>query len=356
MELFKASNQWATRPADERFSSIQALHDATKEYYRTAREKVVAVADIRTEAVDGAVQLVGKKGNPALLTHWAFGQLSNRVGAPASYLRDLPATLACQNLNHGLAKMQDRSETANLLFHQNGNLLLRAFTSEKYERIWNWEVAERLLHLQTMGWTPALPTIRARGNDQPALYASDHDLFAFVNSLNTGIKEPGNPGGLHRGVIVENSEVGAGSLRLTKFLFRDICGNFIIWGASELMEIAVRHVGDARQRWMRYDAEIRKYVATSAAGDEAKIASAQRVQIGHDKAAVLDKLFGMRSLGLSRKTIEAGWGANQPVLDGDPRTVWGMVNGLTRHSQTLPYADARVVVDRAAGKLMEANF
>jgi hypothetical protein len=80
------------------------------------------------------------------------------------------------------------------------------------------------------------------------------------------------------------------------------------------------------------------------------------VKIGDTKESVLDKLFGMRSLVLTRKTLEAGYDAVNYAQDGDPRTVWGMVQGLTRHSQTVAYADARTAIDTAAGKLMEAAF
>lgn len=394
MELFHAHNQWANRPADERFTSIQELFDVTKGYANTAAAKVMPVSMIRTEAVDGDVRIVGKQNNPALLTHWSFGQLAARIGAPASYLRDLPATLACQNMNHGLAKLAERNEDtkANLLFHQNGSLLLRAFTSDKYARIWNWEVAERLLKLESLGWSPATPDKRFDGGDPkkcqmcdgkgstlghtstgqgdvndctyckgtgnalPALYASDHDMFAFVRNNSVVIREDGNPDGLQRGVIVENSEVGASALKLTRFLYREMCGNHIIWGASKVLEISVRHVGDARERWQGYNAEIRRYAEQGAAEDEAKISSAKTVRLGDTKEEVLDKLFGIRSLQLSRKTLDAGYDAAVPDEDGDPRTVWGLVQGLTRHSQTLQYTDARTDVDRAAGRIMEANF
>lgn len=381
MELFHANNQWSTRPADERFSSIQELYDATKAYSLTARENKVAVSAIRTEAINGDVQLVGRAGNPAKLTHWSFGQLAQRISAPAGYLRELPATLACQNLNHGLAKYADKADTANLLFHSNGSLLLRAFTSDRYERIWNWEVAERLLALESQGWKAAKPTMhwsggdvskciscggtgnggtcmycKGTGNVLPALYASDHDMFAFVVNDSAVIAEPGNPSGLRRGVIVQNSEVGASALKLTRFLFRDICCNFIIWGASQVLEIKVRHIGNARYRWQGYEAELRRYLGQSAAQDEAKISAARTVKIGDTKEQVLDRLFGMKSVLLSRKTLEAGYDAALPEQDGNPNTVWGMVNGLTRHSQTRPYADERTAIDTAAGKLMEANF
>jgi len=404
MELFKAHRQWAERPADERFATLQELYNVTKDYADKAREKNVPVSDIRTEASSGDVQLVGKAGVPAGLTHWAFGQLCARVGAPASYLRELPATLATQNLNHGLANYADKHDTANLMFHTtNGDMLLRAFTSEKYARIWNWEVAERLLGLESLGWEPARPDMRWDGGDAsrcqscdgtgtamdketyyadnpsvdgrcktckgtgqalPALYASDHDLFAFVRNCSVVIRETnedgtgtGNPDGLQRGVIVENSEVGASALKLTRFLYRCMCGNHIIWGASRVVDFAIRHVGDTvRERFGQYTAEIRRYAESSASDDEAVISRARTVRIGETKDAVLDKLFGMRSLSLSRKILDAGYMANVPGQDGDPRTVWGMVQGLTRHSQTIPYADGRTTIDRAAGKILEAVF
>jgi hypothetical protein len=393
MELFKASAQWANRPADERFEDLQSLYNATKAYADVAKEKDVPFSTIRTEAVDGDVQLVGKANVPAKLTHWAFGQLSRFVGAPADYLRTLPATLATQNLNHGLAqraKDQAGSAIASLLFHVNGGLLLRAITSDKYARIWNYEVAERLLDLQAKGWTPAVPDLRFDGGDPgqcqvcngtggdisqenhglpivngcvqckgtgralPSLYASDHDMFAFVRNSQRVVKESGNDAGLQRGVIVENSEVGASSLKLTRFLYREMCGNHIIWGAENVLEIAVRHVGDARQRWGLYAAKIREYADASASEDEARITRAKSMRIGATKDEVLDALFGKRGLGISRKNLDASYDAVVPDQDGDPNTVWGFVQGVTRHSQTLGYADQRTMLDKAAGRILDA--
>ena len=157
-------------------------------------------------------------------------------------------------------------------------------------------------------------------------------------------------------MIVQNSEVGASSLKLLRFLYREMCGNHIIWGASDVMEIKVRHIGNARERWDGYHAEMQRYLEQSGAMDETKIAEAKTLKIGDTKEEVLDKLFGMRSVNLSRKTLEAGYDATKPEQDGDPNTVWGMVQGLTRHSQTQTYADTRTAIDTAAGKLLEISF
>ena len=363
MELYKAHRQWAARPADERFTTLKALYDACKAYAAQAGEKTVTVADIRVEADKDEVVLVGKRAVPAQLTHWAFGQVCARVGAPASYMRDLPATLAVQNLNYGLAQYgkaehDEKDRTAQLLFHQNGGLLLRAFTSEQYARIWNWEVAERLLNLENSGWEPARPDFNAGPDAAPALYASDHDMFTFLRNRSTIIREPGNPDGLQRGVIVENSEVGASALKLTRFLYRAMCGNHIIWGASKVLEIKVRHVGHAHERWAGYQAELQAYLDSSASDDEAKVRRARAFKLGDTKEEVLDRLFGIRGVRgyVSQKLLDASYDAALPDRDGSPNTVWGMVQGMTRYSQQTPYADQRTAIDRAAGRLMEIDF
>lgn len=360
MELFSANAQWSNRPKDERFPTLQALLDATKGYYTSAIEREASITDLRTEEIGGDVQLVGRQNAPAKLTHWSFGQLSTKVGAPAEYLRHIPATLACQNLNWGLKNLADKTEKASLLLHTNGSLLLRAITSQKYVRIWNWEVAERLAAMEQYGWVPAESDFNMAKDDDLSrerdLYASDHDMFVFLCNGDAVVKEPGNPEGLKRGVIVENSEVGASALKMTRFLYRGRCSNHIIWSASRVMEISVRHIGDARNKWGAYQYELKKYAESSVSEDEQKIASAKTRVIADTKEEVLDRLFGKRTLNLSLKTLTAGYDAVKPEEDGDANTVWGMVNGLTRHSQTLPYADQRTAIDRAAGKLMEGSF
>ena len=43
-------------------------------------------------------------------------------------------------------------------------------------------------------------------------------------------------------------------------------------------------------------------------------------------------------------------------LDGDPLTAWGLAQGITRLSQTTPFADERAKLDRAAGKALRIAF
>jgi len=212
------------------------------------------------------------------------------------------------------------------------------------------------MDFEARGWEPARPDIRTSADDFPALYASDHDMFAFIRNSSARVAEPGNPTGLQRGVIVENSEVGASALKLTRFLYREMCGNHIIWGATKVLELKIRHVGEAREAWTRWHAELSRYAEASSSEEEAKIARSKTRVIAGTKEEILDKLFGLRSLSIPRKILEAGYDANKPAEDGDPRSPWGLVQGLTRHSQTIAYADQRNNIDVAAGKILEIEF
>ena len=371
MTLLDAHNQWANRPADERFPTVKAAYDACLKYASTAVEKAdVNPATLRVEPVDSDIQLVGKGNIPARLTHWAFGQLAARTGAPAAYLRKLPATLASQNLNHGLKATYGTvdaprgDEKVNLLIHSNGSLLVRAFSSEKYSRIWNHELLAEILKLQEHGWHNPVPF--NRGPEESATYESDHDMFCFQvfdrNLVSAGKDADGRERQLRRGFIMSNSEVGAAKWRTKMFLYDYMCCNHMIWGAEQVSEVSVRHVGNASERMQQamqqFRVELKRYADGAASLEEAKIAKARTYIIAATKQEVIETVFKKLRGIASQVVIEAGYDTAQksPDTDASPNSAWALANGMTRYSQTLPYADDRNAVDMAAGKVVEMAF
>lgn len=62
MNLYQANAQWANRPQDERFNSLEAMYTATRHYAACAVEKTrVAYKSLRVEAQAAINQVGGGK-------------------------------------------------------------------------------------------------------------------------------------------------------------------------------------------------------------------------------------------------------------------------------------------------------
>lgn len=377
--LHAASSQWASRPADQRFWSLSEMKASCAAVHAGCATATQSFANMRAISTADSVGLLSPSGNTARLTHYAFSQVAGAAGAPAGYLRELPADLAAQAINVGLAKRAN-DPARDLLFFKNGGLTLRACLSNRYERVWDDELCSYLERLD--GWRP--PAGRApEGYDGPTriataddilpgqiniapgstiapsgLYASDHDMFAFLVAPDR-IIDDGDGGALMRGVFVKNSEVGDASLSVTCFLMQAVCGNHIVWGAKNTHEIRIRHVGsNPLRRAMRgLEVELRRY-HDAAPEEERMIKAAKRTVLGQNKEDVLDALVKYvkgHSLPLPRTTLVKAYDVAADHTDwyGSPNTVWGMVAGLTHASQSTGFADDRAVTDRAAGKILD---
>lgn len=391
MEIFKASKQWAERPVDERFWGPQDAMEAARAHYDNAATSTVRYGDLRVEACGEDIALLGKTDAPATLTHYAFGQLAGRVKAPADYLRQLPPTLAAQNLNHGLKARGGNGDSARLLLHKNGGLVARCLTSEGYKRIWDHEVLYRLCNLESEGWRvpPARPAVddpRARPATEDdcgwcgrtglsvkvgdtiapsGVYASDRDMFAFMVHPNRNLCNPlDTHTPLLRGFFIWNSEVGDRSFGVMSFLMDAVCGNHIVWGATDVREIRVRHVGSARRKaFSQLQAKLIAYADESASEDEAKIKAAQDLVLGNNAEDVLDRMLKWASKkpvlksALSKNVLEEAQKiATETPRYGDPRTPWALSQGITEISQRQKHAAARVRLDNAAGQVVEMAF
>jgi hypothetical protein len=132
----RVSSEWFSRPADERYLSLNELARTVRDRTDRSRTRVVESALIHVEANRAdperlALMLPGSD-TPVAPTHWSFGQLASQVGAPAAYLRQLPAALAGINLQYGLTA--NRAEQIKTLETDDGRVELRAVTSPGGER------------------------------------------------------------------------------------------------------------------------------------------------------------------------------------------------------------------------------
>jgi hypothetical protein len=265
----RVSSEWFSRPDDERYLGLTDLYDAVRRRAERAQTRTVESRAVKVEASrDSAERLaliVPGRDEPVAPTHWSFGQLCTLVGAPSSYMRQLPAPLAGINLQHGL--LSHRAELVKTLEADDGRVELRAVTGPDYGRIWDHELVAAVrkiagngtgdtrwkvpgvLDWNTMTHNPFVDIT----NDTTTLYASDRDVFLFLvddtHPIEAGRLPDGSPDLYFRGFYCWNSEVGSKTLGIASFYLRAVCMNRNLWGVENFEEITIRHSKFAAQRF-----------------------------------------------------------------------------------------------------------
>jgi hypothetical protein len=249
----RVSSEWFSRPDDERYLSLDDLFSSVKGRAERSRTRTVESAAIRVEAHRDNPEKLGLvlpgADEPIAPTHWSFGQLSSLVGAPAAYLRQLPAPLAGINLQYGLTN--HRAEQIKTMEVADGRTELRAVTGPDYGRIYDHELVSAVQRIAGNGtgdtrwkvpgvldWSTGIYNPRVDvTKETTTLYASDRDVFLFLvddlNPIEAGLLPDGSPDLYFRGFYCWNSEVGAKTLGIASFYLRAVCQNRNLWGVED---------------------------------------------------------------------------------------------------------------------------
>lgn len=206
-----ASREWATRPDDERFLSLDDLAASVGQRKQESWTAIPLCKDLRVQPTDtGDLEMqVFDPTNGAVRmltpTNYSFSQLSQYAGAPARYMRTLPAELAAINLQWGFEHNTPR-EQALVLAQTNGESHLRAMTSPSYGRIWDIDVVKGVQKANEDGrWVVPAATYTAKNAKRATtLYASDRDVFIFLVDPKNPVEVKGES--LYRGFITWKSE------------------------------------------------------------------------------------------------------------------------------------------------------
>ncbi|GEC41398.1 hypothetical protein JOH52_005988 [Sinorhizobium meliloti] len=368
----RVSSEWFWRPDDERFLSLSDLLCAVSARTDRARVRTVESAEMRVEATrDNAERLaliVPGGSEPIAPTHWSYGQLCSLAGAPASYMRQLPAPLAAINLQHGL--LNHKAELVKTLEMDDGRVELRAVTGPEYGRIWDKDLVAAVMSIagngtgdtiwkvpgvldwSTMTHNPFVDITK----DTTTLYASDRDVFLFLvddtHPIEAGRLPNGEPDLYFRGFYAWNSEVGSKTLGIASFYLRAVCANRNLWGTENFEEITIRHSKFAAQRFAHEAAPaLTNFANSSPAPFIAGIRAArERVVARNDE----DRSEFLRKRGFSKaetgKIIET-------VLSEEgrpPESIFDFVQGITALARGKAHQDTRLELEGKARKLLES--
>lgn len=368
----RVSSEWFSRPDDERFLSLTDLYDTVRSRAERAHARTIESAAIRVEATrDNAERLellVPGQRQPIAPTHWSYGQLCSLVGAPATYMRQLPAPLAAINLQHGL--LNHRAELVKTLEMDDGRLELRAVTGPEYGRIWDHELVSAVMKIagngtgDTMWKVPGVldwatmthnPFVDIT-KDTTTLYASDRDVFLFLvddtHPIEAGRLPNGDPDLYFRGFYAWNSEVGSKTLGIASFYLRAVCANRNLWGTENFEEITIRHSKFAAQRFAHEAAPALTSFANSSPAPFIAGIKAARERIVARKDDDRETFLRRRgfSKGETTKVIEM-------VLSEEgrpPESIFDFVQGITALARAKTNQDTRLELEGKAKKLLES--
>lgn len=366
----RVSSEWFSRPDDERYLSLGSLYESVHARAERATARTVETRSLRIEASrDNAERMsliVPGRDEPVAPTHWSFGQMCSLVGAPAGYLRQLPATLAGINMQHGL--LSHRAELVKTLETEDGRVELRAVTGPDYGRIWDHELVAAVMRIAGDGvgdtrWkVPGLldwssmthnPYVEVT-KDTTTLYASDRDVFLFLvddtNPIEAGRLPNGEPDLYFRGFYCWNSEVGSKTLGIASFYLRAVCMNRNIWGAEGFEEISIRHSKFAAHRFAHQAAPaLERFAASSPAPFVAGIRGAREAVVAHKDE---ERESFLRKRGFSKPETDKIIATVLEEEGRPPESIFDFVQGITAFARTKPHQDARLDLEGRAARLL----
>ena len=375
------ANNWANRPADERFISLTDLIDVKKNKHnlmtgglvdvKTSNFKVSA-EETGTDLKQGKIFIEYKdettnkwfKTEP---TNWAFNQVSSLGKAPSSYLRTLPATLSAENIFWGISQNRNRQFVKPYAAVPGAAAegTLHAMTGPDYGRIYDYEVATSVKEaiyntdFKVPGaltgnntYDPFVPVTAAT----TTLFASDRDIFLFLvddlNPIEVGKLKNGDPDLMFIGFYVSNSEVGAKSFRLGTMYLRGICMNRCLWGVENFQEIKINHTKFALDRFRDEVAPALKVYSSGNSNDLIEgVQKAKAQKIAENDQEMLE--YFQKRVGLSQRMSQQALDRHLEEEQEPARTTWDAVQSITAIARDIPHQDNRFELEKKAGQLLD---
>lgn len=378
------SSQWCSRPQDQRFTSLTALHGFTKDLADNSLADVYRSNELRVLAsqddADTLRVVLPKTANSKELvidpSHFAFGQLCSLTGAPAKWLRKIHAKMAALNLQYALAN--HKAEMVKGYVHSGETQSLRAVTGPDYGRIFDHAIVAEVMKIAGDGtgkdgfhwkvpgcidWSKNVGEGMVYYNpmvditkDSTTLYASDRDLnITLVDDLHPieiGTLPNGKPDLVFRAFTLRNSEVGFTTYELDTCIIRGVCMNRNFWGEENRQTVTIRHSKYAERRFLEETMPALEAYATASTGPllEGIIAAKSLIVARNEE----ERVEYLRKRGFTKETAQAAVDACLAEEGHPAESVFDFVQGLTAVARNLPHQDARLDLEKRAAKLARA--
>lgn len=324
----------------------------------------VECADQRSE-----VRIAGFNGDAMPLTDYAHGQLSDHLGIPKKYYdrmhAERPALLA-ENINTWLQADADNSRMLRTLDGR-----VRAVLSPRYRPLDNFDLAQTILPelLEQQAQIVSSELTETRLYIKAILPRLSDELPAGL-AYGTGHNRIGGAG-LDRGkvvsaIVISNSDIGAGALRIEPSVFTSWCTNLAIMAQAAMKKYHVGRAHDAdANSWEVFRDETRQADdrafwlkvrdVARAAFDETIFRRAiedmrkagDRPITSENLSIVVEKTVTELSL-----PVSTGAGILKHLAAGGDLTQWGLSSAVTRMAGDVTDYELSTQLERAGGAIL----
>jgi hypothetical protein len=315
------------------------------------RDYIAETSQLQMEG-DGSLTIEAQTTETFRMNSHTHGQIAQRLEIPAKYygrmLNEAPELLA-NNVNHWFKTNPEKRMIRTL------DDTARAFLSNRYRRVDNFEIAETVLPL--IGEFGDALKIGSIGLTDSRLY------IKCVNQRMQADIKKGDP--VQAGVVISNSEIGLGSIRVEPLIYRLVCTNGMVIQDKGLKKY---HVGRA----LDGDSDVFEILTdeTKQAEDHALLLKIRdMVRAATSEALFTQIVDQMRETterlieGNPVKTVEVlanNYGLNQReqsgvlthLIQGGDLSQYGLLNAITRTSQDLDNYDRATELEVMGSQVM----
>lgn len=359
----------AGRPIEALASQILEESKAKKDY--VAPTTALSMVTVPHEGKPASVALqfnVGGQTRQYAPTSLCLGQIADRVGIPSKYaerMRTEAPELLTKNVNHWFNANPEKRMLRTL---SNGHSIARAFLSEKYRPLDNFDLFAAVMpRLQEAGCV-----IRSAEITETRFYiqASTPRIQRPVNQTITlagGQQQVARV--VEAGVIIGNSEVGCGALFVDPMIYDQWCTN----GAVMQRTLRRHHVGRRNEGTVFGDEATSELFsdATRKLDDQAfwakaidVVNAAMSIAKFNDYVDSLVATQAQKLIGKPAEIVEVVADKFQlndsekenvllQFMQGGDHSKFGLVQAVTRAAQDVESYDRAVELERLGGQIIE---
>lgn len=343
-------------------AELMRQREATKDYIAPQGKLQAAVTD------GGAVVVEGLNGAAYGITPYAHGQLADNLEIPRKYyerMRTEMPELLVRNINPWLQKANAEKRMIRTL---DGNI--RAFLSPKYRPLDNFDLAEAVLPtlqaLDVQVMSSELTATRFYIKGILPQFSDVLDAGLAYGEGHNRIAEYGGQGGkVVAAIVISNSEVGAGTLRLEPSVFSTWCTNLAIMAEAAMKKY---HLGRSHEEASNYEvfrdatreADDKAFwlkvtdLTRAALSTEGFAQAVQQIRAAAGKKIESEDLPKVVEVATKRLTLPEATQKSilTHLIKGGSLTQWGLSSAITMAANTTEDYEDATELEHAGGKVI----